>query len=85
MDRPLLRGGVYFSLLFDDDELSIPIIQTLVFIEEREGENGLRRYIFKNICADGESKLLWMDDDGLSELLLDKGELLRKLSISTSS
>jgi len=45
----LKEGGVYFSVTFADDDMSIPIIQTLVFIGRNMDESDADQMYFQDI------------------------------------
>ena len=76
----LVSGEVYFIVLFDDEELTIPVIQTLIFQKAEVGENsGEQLYLFQEIKPHDKESTFFVRKDDVDTLVLDHNELIAKL------
>lgn len=72
-----IRGSVYFIVLYSDGALTVPIIQTLIFIEKRERES--IEYLFREVGARGEEIQFAVKEDHVDELVVDLKGLIERL------
>lgn len=79
MSKQLAKGDIRFIVLFEDQALSIPIVQTLVFVERSVAESGEPLLIFRHILSAGESEGFFVRERDEVELLHDADGLLSKL------
>lgn len=76
--RRLVKGDVRFILLFEDRELAIPIIQTMVY-ERSEKHNGIsKRHFFRDVSSQ-KKELFFVDEEEFDDLILDIRGLYRKI------
>lgn len=76
----LTVGEVYFIVLFDDADLRIPIVQTLIYCGEKARGNGTKYFSFRELHRDGAETQFGVDPGDASHLLLDRSGLLDKLN-----
>ena len=69
----------YFIVIFADEALSIPIVQTLVFDSAGERTNGIKYFLFRELLSDGQEQNFVVDEDQADEIVLDQVGLLEKL------
>lgn len=75
----LLPGATYFILMHADESLAIPLVQTLVYREQRLRPDGSIEFIFREIRpCDGETVFAVRADD-IESLVLDRPELIHQL------
>jgi len=68
--------------MFDDQSLTVPVIQTLVYEGEATRENGSHFRLFRELKSSGETAKVGVDEEHLEELLLNDSELLSILSVA---
>lgn len=76
----LESGDIRFILLFQDEALTIPLIQTLVFREECSREDGGRRFLFQDLGAPTSEQSFFVDEEEFDQLVLDIHGLVKKVS-----
>lgn len=76
----LIDGKVCFIVMFDDVELSVPVVQTLIYESRTTLSNGTHLYIFRELKPNGEISKFSVADEHADELLLDGRDLVAKLS-----
>lgn len=74
-----LPGHVYFIVVFSDENLMVPIVQTLVFVKRGKRDDGSRFFLFRELPPHGEESKLIVDEKQADHLVLDQAELLNKL------
>jgi hypothetical protein len=72
-------GQVYFTVMFHDEDLQVPVVQTLIFVEERQRDDGSAFLLFRQIPPQGEESKFIVDRKDERKLLLDRSELIDKL------
>ncbi|WP_257384917.1 hypothetical protein [Tahibacter caeni] len=80
----LKAGETYFVVMFDDEQLSIPIIQTLRYVGEHLRERDSQRAYFVQLGHAGNETPFFVRKEDVSDLVLDKPQLLRFLELSFS-
>lgn len=70
-------------MLFADDNLSIPTIQTLIFKEKRKRDNGKTRFVFMDISKGNDENLFFVEEEHFEDLVLDTSQLASKLDLLT--
>ena len=78
-DRKLVAGKTYFLLLFEGDEPSIPVIQTLVFDKEARADSGEELLLFRYVPPDESEDRPWFLPVGEIDHVLTLGELAKAL------
>lgn len=73
-------GDIRFIMLFRDEALSIPLIQTLVFREECSRDDGGRRYLFQDLGAPASEEQFFVDEEDFDQLVLDIHGLAKRVS-----
>jgi hypothetical protein len=76
---PFVPGQAYFLVLFEDKNLKIPVIQTLIFKERRAGKEGFE-YFFREIGRESDDALYLVHERDRDELVVDKAGLIALLS-----
>lgn len=79
MTQKISKGSVRFILLYEDENLTVPIIQTVIFLEERQDTSGALRYLFKEIGPRNEEHLFEVADEHFDDLVIDRVELSKRL------
>ncbi len=73
------KGGAYFTIMFDDSDLTVPVVQTLIYSDSViKGSKII--HIFDEIKSDGGRAAFFIHDENLNEILLDGTELVSRLS-----
>lgn len=73
-------GQLYFVVMFDDEAMSIPVIQTLIFKRAAVREGGKNCYLFTEIPVKGPHSTIFVDEEDVDHLVLDKHALVEMLS-----
>ena len=84
-DSPIDRfvpGQAYFIVVYNDESLSIPIIQTLIFVKRSVRDNGIKCLRFRELHAQGEETGFFVDEEHADHLVLDHVGLLKQLQAS---
>lgn len=72
-------GRVYFVLLYADRDLNVPIVQTLIYVEDRLDSSGSVRHLFNEASSD-DNKLFSVTHEDVDHLVIERAELIRRLS-----
>lgn len=75
----LTPGQMYFIVMFEDEDLKVPLVQTLIFVENRRRDDGSEFFLFRDLSARGEESKFMVDKKDAERLLLDQDGLLTKL------
>ncbi len=78
----LIRGQAYFIVLFDDENLTVPLIQTLIYDQYAKRSDGTGCFLFKELHVGGKQSDFFVGETDLDHLVLDRAALLRKLKDS---
>jgi hypothetical protein len=78
----LVRGQTYFIVMFDDENLTIPLVQTLIYRENGRRADGTSYFLFKELHVGGKQSDFFVNEADLDHLVLDRAGLLRKLKDS---
>ena len=73
-------GKAYFIVVYDDENLSVPIVQTLIFVERNVRYNGIKCLRFRERHADGEEKGFFVDEEHADHLVHDLPGLIKQLN-----
>ena len=76
----LVPNETYFMVVFEDEGLTLPIIQTLQFVGERTREDGSRYYLFTELHSDADPTSTIIDVSDAGAVILDRNGLIDKLS-----
>lgn len=79
MRDELLPGATYFILMYADECLAIPLVQTLVYREQRIREDGSLEFIFREIRPHDHETVFSVRVDDIESLVLDQPELIYQL------
>jgi hypothetical protein len=80
--NPLERfipGHPYFIVMFHDEDLKIPVVQTLIFSKVGKRDNGTEFLLFRQIPPQGEESKFIVEKEHVERLLLDQNGLMDKL------
>lgn len=80
----LKLGEIYFIVVFDDEDLSIPIIQTLRYIGELSDDSESINVYFSLFGHSDEESTIFVRKDNVPDLVLDRTQLLRFLELGFS-
>jgi len=83
-ERKFIRGLPYFILMYRDDMLTVPIIQTLLFINEMVGEDEKVEYLFQEIGARGNETPFVVKEEHIDELVVDLYSLIECLEYNAA-
>ena len=75
-------GQVYFIVMFHDEDLKIPVVQTLIFDKIGKRENGGEVLLFRQIPPQSDGLKFIVEMEHVEQLLLDENGLLDKLKRS---
>ena len=75
----LVPGKCYYIVVFEDEALSEPIIQTLRYRSRTTRGDGTVCYLFEELGTEQPSSDFGVDETDLSHLVLDEDALLKKL------
>jgi hypothetical protein len=77
-------GSPYFIVVFEDEGLTIPLVQTLVFNGIRTKDDRTRWLSFTELRPNGDEVAFKVEESHAHELLLDRAALVEKLKQSFS-
>jgi len=72
-------GNVYFIVLYMDEALSVPVIQTLIFMEQHKRHDGRAEYRFEEIKPHDESTHFAVQEEDVDQLVVDRFGLMKRL------
>jgi hypothetical protein len=75
----LVPGHTYFVVMFNDEDLMVPVVQTLVFVEDGRRADGSEFFLFRELSAHGKESKFLVDKKDAKHLVLDQTGLLKKL------
>lgn len=75
----MIEGRTYFIVMFDDEDLRIPVVQTLIFLHEGKRADGSEYYLFREVGKDDEEARFFVNREDAASLLLNETMLLTKL------
>lgn len=75
----LVPGKTYFIVLFHDEDLKVPIVQTLIYDREGRRGNGIECYLFRDVSSHQQEPRFYVDKKDATHLLVDQDGLLDKL------
>lgn len=75
----LAQGSTYFILLFEDEALTVPLIQTLIYVGPRKSDAGIDGHLFDYLKPDDEASGFFVEAIRLEELVTDREGLIRRL------
>jgi hypothetical protein len=76
-------GQPYFFVVFDDEDLRIPIISTLLFSSAATNSEGKAGFLFKEVRGfESEGEEVFFEEADAREDVLDGRKLLRRLQAS---
>ncbi len=78
IDR-FVQGQTYFIVMFDDKELTVPIVQTLTYLKRGERSNGTKYYLFKELGRATKKANFLVDEKNADDLVLDQAGLIQQL------
>jgi hypothetical protein len=73
-------GKPYFLIKFLDRDLTLPIVQTLLWVETVSNSSGDATILFDQLLDDGTSEKLALQEPVARHLVVDSEELLARLS-----
>lgn len=76
--RHLTKGDVRFVLLFEDKGLTVPIIQTLIYLRSECTGEVSGRHFFIDVSSEKHEEF-FIDDDDFDDLILDINRLYEKI------
>lgn len=74
-----VSGQPYFIVMFDDENLTVPIVQTLLYVESEKRDDGSEFFLFRELLPSGEESKFFVDQEHADDLVLDQAGLLKKL------
>jgi hypothetical protein len=75
----LVSGQTYFIVVFNDGDLKMPLVQTLIYVKDGRRGDGSECHLFRELSAHGEEAEFFVDKKDAKRLLLDQSGLLAKL------
>jgi hypothetical protein len=72
-------GQVYFIVMYDDERLAVPVVQTLVYLGEGRSRDGRLEFRFKEIKPTKEPSLFVVDQEHADDLVVDQDGLIERL------
>lgn len=72
-------GEVYFIVLCVDEDLRIPVIQTLIYTGERVRDNGEAFLSFRDLSSQDEESMFSVERQFAEDLLVDRTGLISRL------
>jgi hypothetical protein len=75
----------YFFVVYRDEKLTVPVINTLYFKEVANHDDGTRGYIFRKLIAfENDPEEIFIDAESAKDDVLDFNELLIELGASNA-
>ena len=72
-------GNIYYIVMYADEQLTVPVVQTLKYQEMKTREDGSTHFLFGRFLADGTTEKFFINEPDLDSLLLDGTGLLQRL------
>jgi hypothetical protein len=79
--RAYVQSEPYFLVKFEDQDLKLPVIETLMFEKETIAADGIPRLMFRSLSNPEDLKIALAADDA-EHLVSTSSELLEKLAKS---
>ncbi len=79
LERDLVAGNAYFILLYADESLDVPVIQTLIFRKKHQRGNSTE-FHFSEVTSDGDNSPFVVEGRHLEELVVDLPGLIERLN-----
>jgi len=80
LDKNFVAGGVYFIVMYEDYDLCIPAIQTLIFVESTISATGRLKHFFRDISAGKDAQGFHVHEEQVDDLLLNWQGLMETLN-----
>ena len=74
-----VAGQTYFIVMFQDEILTVPIVQTLSYEEEGTRTNGTKYFLFREHHLGDKSSKFFVNEEDADHLVLDRERLIQKL------
>jgi hypothetical protein len=78
-------GFAYFILLYQDAALTVPVVQTLIFCEDRSRGDGHIEHVFREIKTRGEEAPFVVHENHAEDLVLDLRGLVQRLGSDSAT
>lgn len=75
----LVPGNTYFIVMYEDEQLTIPVVQTLVFTEKGKLDDGSPCFFFLELRSGGEKSKFFVHEQNAKDLLLDLPGVIERL------
>ena len=79
-DGRFIPGELYFVVMFQDELMTVPVVQTLIYERYSQQDGGTRCFLFREIPLHGAESMIFIREDDADHLVLDKPGLLAKLT-----
>lgn len=66
--------------MFHDEHMSVPVVQTLIFERAAVRDGGKKCFLFLEIPVDGPPSTIFVDEEHVDHLILDKEALVNRLA-----
>jgi len=76
----LVPKQVYFIVMHADEKLTVPVVQTLIYIGTQHRSDGGVEYRFQEIKTDDEPSLFVVQEEHVDQLVVDRDGLIDCLS-----
>jgi hypothetical protein len=77
--QPFLPGQPYFIVMFDDEEMMIPIIQTVLFVEATKTDDGREGFLFQRLTPSGDPEEMFLETNDAKHLVRDRDRFMTTL------
>ncbi len=75
-----IPGQTYFIVMFQDEAMTVPVVQTLTYERASPQDGDVKNFLFREVPIDGEGSIVAINKEHAEHLILDKEELLTKLT-----
>jgi hypothetical protein len=75
-----VRGQPYFLVKFLDRDLTLPIVRTLLWVENVPDSSGKAMFVFEQLLDDGTSERLAFQESVARHLVVGSEELMVRLA-----
>ena len=76
---PFLCGEPYFIVLFDDEEMKVPLIQTVLFVEAAKSDDGREGFLFQLLSPTGDAERMFLDKETALHLVRGRDRFMETL------
>jgi hypothetical protein len=76
---PFVVGEPYFIVVFDDEDMKVPLIQTVLFVKAAEADDGREGFLFQVLAPTRDPERMFLDTETALHLVRDRDRFMTTL------